>query len=534
MEARTEVEAQVPEAVAAAEDRTRQPTPTAVGEATLAGVAVEDGSPEVAAAGEKRAEEPPEFPGCRLLFMLCSVGALEGADMVLLPCVFFALQIDLDLTLNDLALMSLVQALATNLASPLWGVMADRGVMKRKWLIVNGCVVQGLITVILAAVDQLTPMVVLRALNGIMLASLKPIANGIVADVTSESCRGKVFGCMQFTTYMGHMGGTLIGTNLARRNIGGMQGWRLSFIIIGLASVILGIATGALMNEPPRALSQEGAKRRSMREELCRLASYFRMPSFCVLVLQGCFGSVPWNALSYSTLFFQIGGLSDFEASAIQVFQQVAGSLGALLGGTISDRLTRWSRLHGRPLTAQISVLSGIPVAWLLFMQAPPQAGTFFYYLSLMVVLGLTATWCGIGVNLPILSEIVKPGSRATIMAWEGALEGSCSAIFGNAMVGFLAQNCFGYDLESARAAGKGVAKDPENVEALGSALMLVSFVPWVFCFISYTLLHWSYPRDLRALARTEERAAAKAVEEEVGSETAPPSAAVLAPPQSV
>jgi len=168
-----------------------------------------------------------------------------------------------------------------------------------------------------------------------------------------------------------------------------------------------------------------------------------------------------------------------------------------LLGGFVSDRLTVWSRFHGRPLTAQISVLAGIPVAWFIFMQEPP-SWAFVYYSLLMVTLGLTATWCGIGVNLPILSEVVKPGNRATIMAWEGALEGSCSAIFGNAMVGFLAQNVFGYDLAGAKE--EGVADDPENVHALGSALMLVSFCPWILCFAFYSLLHWAYPRDIRRL----------------------------------
>jgi len=419
--------------------------------------------------------------------------------MVLLPCVFFALQVDLGLSLNDLALMSLVQALAGNLAAPVWGVMADRGIMKRKSLIVLGCVVQGLITVVLAKVDRLGPMVVLRGFNGVMLASLRPIANGIVADVTSESYRGKVFGSMQFAMNLGTMGGTLVGTNLARRTVLGLQGWRVSFIIIGALSVGIGAVAGFFMQEPPREEAEEkqSGGKAAMKTEVMRLVSYFRMPSFCVLILQGCFGSVPWNALGYSTLFFQIGGLSDLQASIIQVMQQISGSLGSLLGGFISDRLTLWSRFHGRPLTAQMSVLAGIPVAWFIFMQQPP-SWAFVYYLLLMVTLGLTATWCGIGVNLPILSEIVKPGNRATIMAWEGALEGSCSAIFGNAMVGLLAENVFGYDLSSARS--KDVTSDPDNVHALGSALMLVSFCPWILCFAAYSLLHWSYPRDIRRL----------------------------------
>ena len=34
---------------------------------------------------------------------------------------------------------------------------------------------------------------------------------------------------------------------------------------------------------------------------------------------------------------------------------------------------SRWSRYHGRPLVAQFSVLSGIPVAYLTFMVIPPR-----------------------------------------------------------------------------------------------------------------------------------------------------------------
>merc|ERR1712066_907618 len=95
--------------------------------------------------------------------------------------------------------------------------------------------------------------------------------------------------------------------------------------------------------------------------------------------------------------------------------------------------------------------------------------------------------------------------------AWEGTLESSCSSIFGNAMVGFLAQNVFGYDLDNAKAVvGE---SSTENVEALGKALMLVSFCPWMLCFLCYTLLHWSYPRDLRWLQKRAQQSGEKSGE---------------------
>merc|ERR550534_2346374 len=219
------------------------------------------------------------------------------------------------------------------------------------------------------------------------------------------------------------MAGTLVGTNLARQTVLGIQGWRAAFVLIGLLSVLVGFVAWALMTEPPKrgsgaATSTKGRGLGAVRAEFWELASYFRMPSFCVLILQGCFGSVPWNALGYKTLFFQLGGVTDAQAALIDVFSQIAGSLGNLLGGVVGDSMSKCSKNHGRPITAQISVLAGIPVAWFLFMAQPPD-GAFAYYAILMIVLGLTATWCAVGVTLPILAEIVKDDRRATIMAWE-------------------------------------------------------------------------------------------------------------------
>ena len=52
-------------------------------------------------------------------------------------------------------------------------------------------------------------MTLLRALNGALLASLRPVASGIIADVTSEQRRGKVYGVVQFCTNIGLMAGKL-------------------------------------------------------------------------------------------------------------------------------------------------------------------------------------------------------------------------------------------------------------------------------------------------------------------------------------
>lgn len=377
-----------------------------------------------------------------------------------------------------------------------------------------GCVLQGSTTLALACCNSLMPILVLRALNGFMLASLRPVAYGIIADTTSENRRGKTFSFISVSMNIGMMVGGLVGTPLSRSQMYGIEGWRVAFVVIGSSSIVVSFATLLLMTEPPR---EKPRVEHSAKEELLRFVSYFQLPTFCVLVLQGCFGGVPWAALSYATIFFQVGGLKDYEAGIVQAVSQISGAVGCVLGGMIADALAKRMPIHGRPAAAQFSVLSGIPVACLLYLQPPPAEMAVQYYTGLMVVLGLLATWCGTGVNLPILSQIVSPGERSTIMAWEGALEGSCSAIFANAAVGVLAQNVFGFDLTAIR---EGQRQDPKSTQALGYALFCVSVFPWTLCFLAYTLLHWSFPRDLRRVqqAQSEGRELRTAGAEEKGS----------------
>lgn len=53
---------------------------------------------------------------------------------------------------------------------------------------------QGLSTVMLSFTTGFSWMLLLRVVNGAMLASLKPLCVGLVADTTSETSRGRIYG----------------------------------------------------------------------------------------------------------------------------------------------------------------------------------------------------------------------------------------------------------------------------------------------------------------------------------------------------
>lgn len=72
-----------------------------------------------------------------------------------------------------------------------------------------------------------------------------------------------------------------------------------------------------------------------------------------------------------------------------------AAAQGALVGGSIGDRMARRMPNNGRIFTAQISVFCGIPLTWLILkgLPASPYASTPVAYGFFMFVMGTTCTW---------------------------------------------------------------------------------------------------------------------------------------------
>ena len=251
-----------------------------------------------------------------------------------------------------------------------------------------------------------------------MLASLKPLCVGIVADTTTESSRGKVYGYLQLCVTLGMMAAASIATPMSTTLVLGVHGWRAAFVMFGGFATLTGCLIHTFMPEvrrEPCQMPESDNHRCAVGAELRKLSSYCVKPTFLCLVAQGLFGSIPWNALTYSTFYFQVNGLSDTSAAALTTIFQLSCAFGNLIGGFVGDAMAGRCRNHGRPFAANISVSSGIPCAFLIYTA---NHQSFWYYATLLVFMGLTATWCAVGVNWPILSEIVDPESRSG--TWPG------------------------------------------------------------------------------------------------------------------
>lgn len=423
-----------------------------------------------------------------LLYLVCLV---EGADLQLLPSTFRALEAEVGLSPSRLAVLGMCQALTQSISAPLWGSLVDSG-WSVKWLLVGGSMAWGVLTLLLAAITDWYSMILLRTLNGIALATLMPVSQTIIARGTVFSERGYYFGMVELALCVGQLLCAVFATTMANETIYGIDGWRLAFAIVAVASISLSVILSVLMPDTgsePKAVSFAAEK-----DIFCHCC---KIRTFRIIVAQGCFGSIPWAALSFAIMFFQYVGVTDFQAAILFASFLISLGLGNVLGGQIGDLLTRWSRFHGRPLTAQISVLSGIPMIIWLLVYVPRQASSIVQYGVLMCIFGLTASWCKTGVNRPVLTEVVPRDIQARILAWLIALEGSVAACLGASLAGIIAERAFGYEPQQGKLESMPSDLREKNTHALAMGMLWMCVVPWAVCFFIYALLHFTYRSDV-------------------------------------
>merc|ERR1711963_319924 len=166
-------------------------------------------------------------------------------------------------------------------------------------------------------------------------------------------------------------------------------------------------------------------------------------PTFLILVVQGCFGGIPWNALQFRAFFFETAGLSKDQVATIMTTISFVGIFGGGFSGWLSDKLVSIWPMHGRIINAEFSVYGGIPFAFLTFSStfAPSKDSLFVYFFTLQVLMHLICGGVGGGTNAPILSQLAEPEERALVIAWQASLEGSIAA-FGPLLFTTLLAGC--------------------------------------------------------------------------------------------
>lgn len=453
--------------------------------------------------------------------LIGAVGLVEGADLVVLPALASSLQADLNLTQEDVALLVLVQALCLAAASPVWAALADSASANRKTLMVLGAFLQGLFTCLLPTATAWVPLVAPGALNALAKASLRPVSFGLIAEVTREF-RGSAFGVLFAALYAGIGLAFWASPRLATHRFLGIEGWRLPVLGVGVISILTSFVVSVLLQEParePPAVDEE----QGIRAEFWRLQGYCKFPSFLLLFFQACIMCIPWAAMGYRTLFLKAYGFEDWEVTVLCSSAQGSAALGALCGGVLADLVARFLPIHGRPCVAQASLVLSFPLFILSFLVAPPEGWPLSYEMCLICGSAFVASWT-VGACLPMLAELAPWGRKSGILAWQGALEGALGCLVTSSME-VVAPRVFGHSLgilpplngikivvsEDTSAQDVAGFSDPEDRAHVAKIVVVLMAASWGLCFLCYSMLHWSYPRDLLRAQRLRSEEAEKA-----------------------
>lgn len=240
-----------------------------------------------------------------------------------------------------------------------------------------------------------------RALNGIGLAVVAPAIQSLVADSTDDNNRGQAFGWLQLTSNLGSVIGGLFSLLIAPITLMGISGWRISFHLVGIVSVVVGILVKIFAidphfqnsgiegsNQPPQTSFQSDVH--DLIQEAKRV---IKIPSFQIIVAQGVTGSFPWSALSFAPMWLELTGFSHAETAVLIGAFVVGNSIGGVFGGMMGDFLSMRLPNSGRIILSQISSGSAIPLAAILFLVVPNNPSTVVLHALVLFVTGFCISW---------------------------------------------------------------------------------------------------------------------------------------------
>ena len=425
--------------------------------------------------------------GVRLTFaLLCLVILQDKADLQLLPAVYTEVCREFDSGPMYLGFVTTCRGFAQSAAAVLAGPLAAR--FDRVMLVSVACCFWALATVLVGAARTPLALLLARSANGAGLGIAIPLIFSLVADLAPEPLRGRAFG---FLLFCSNVGGT-IGAYAATELAGSTYGWRAAFYGFGALSFGAGVLLYLLGVEPRASGSRLSP---TVGTDMVALRSVFRIRTFAVILLQGAIGTTPWYSLSFLTMLLSTL-LGHHEAAVARGRFDLGTTFGTLLGGLLNDHAGRVSPLHGRIYVAQVSVAAGVPLFLLVLYLLPSTHAPPLAYGATLLVTGLLITWCQ-GVNNTIMAEVVPAHMRAHIYGLDRMCEGLIAPA-GALLAGWLAEAVFGFQQASGCGPDIGTsgAAQDMNAAALGNALACMTCVPWAFCFLAYTLLHWTYPAD--------------------------------------
>ncbi|KDP31805.1 hypothetical protein JCGZ_12266 [Jatropha curcas] len=431
---------------------------------------------------------------------------MERADENLLPSVYKEVSEAFSVGPSDLGYLTFIRNFVQGLSSPLAGVLVIS--YDRPTVLAIGTLCWALSTAAVGASQHFLQVAFWRAVNGFGLAIVIPALQSFIADSYKDSVRGTGFGLVNLIGNLGGIGGGVLATIMAGQQYWGIPGWRCAFIMMATLSSIIGFLVFLFVVDPRKTIgvphdSHESSDRDELieksnsstssiwTESWTAMQAVMKVKTFQIIVMQGIVGSLPWTAMVFFAMWFELIGFNHNSTAFLLSLFAIGCALGSLVGGLIADRMSRTYPHSGRIICAQFSAFMGIPFSWFLLKEIPLSVNSYHIFAVTVFLMGLTISWNGTAANAPMFAEVVPVKHRTMIYAFDRAFEGSLSS-FAAPLVGILSERMFGYDSNSIDP----VKGSVQQASALSKGLLSMMAVPFGLCCLFYSPLYKFFRQD--------------------------------------
>jgi MFS family permease len=336
--------------------------------------------------------------------MLLLVYVFNFVDRQILSILAAPIQRDLNLSDGQFGLLGGVAfaVLYSTLGVPL-ALLADR--TSRSWVITVSLALWSAFTAICGFAQGFWHLFLARLGVGIGEAGGVAPSYAIIGDYFPEHRRAFALSIYSLGIPLGSAAGVLAGGYIAA-----MVDWRMAFISVGLAGLIIAPLFKLCVRDVPRPAAEDPQSRVRF-STIARSLS--RKPSFWLL----SFGAATSSMLGYGLAFWLPSLLQrSFGLGLVEVSHFISGLLilggvaGMLAGGWLGDRLGTGDRAFFAYLPA-VAFVIGVP----LFAAGMYSTDAKIAFVLFLIPQAMAYVWLG-----PVLSavqQLVEPAHRATASA---------------------------------------------------------------------------------------------------------------------
>lgn len=209
-------------------------------------------------------------------------------------------------------------------------------------------------------------------------AAAGPANMSMIGDLFPAAKRGAALGIFMLGASTGVLFGYFVGAQL-----GETFGWRMTFVIVGVPGILIGLLIYLTVPEPARGVHDGGLKPDKDSETVVNVLRYLiRVRTFPILVAAKCMMFISvygWMAWAY-TYMLRIHELPKVQAGLwVGLAFGLAGAAGNIVGGFLSDHLAK-AGVRWYLYVCSIATAACIPVTLIFVFTSSPVIALFVFW----------------------------------------------------------------------------------------------------------------------------------------------------------